>query len=95
MGGDALGERGKRAEQVGREAAELLRAQVESEAPLDEWMADQILPFMAFSALDHGERMEVRASRVTEHARTNIWVVEHFLPVRFLVDGKAILCEPG
>ena len=94
LGGDALGERGKRAEQVGREAAELLRAQVESEAPLDEWMADQILPFMAFSALDHGERMEVRASRVTEHARTNIWVVERFLPVRFLVEGKDILCEP-
>jgi len=52
------------------------------------------LPFMAFSALDHGERMEVRASRVTEHARTNIWVVERFLPVRFFVEGKDILCEP-
>lgn len=94
LGGDALGERGKRAEQVGREAAENLKAQVESGAPLDEWMADQILPFMAFSALEHGERMEVRVSRTTEHAKTNIWVVERFLAVRFLTEGKAILCEP-
>jgi len=94
LGGDALGERGKRSEQVGREAAELLKAQVDSGAPLDEWMGDQILPFMALSALHHKVEMEVRASQVTEHARTNIWVVEHFLPVRFVVEGDRIICEP-
>ncbi len=94
LGGDALGERGKRSEQVGREAAELLKVQIDSGAPLDEWMGDQILPFMALSALHHKVEMEVRASQVTEHARTNIWVVEHFLPVHFVVEGDRIICEP-
>jgi len=44
-GGSALGERGKRAELVGMEAANELLASLN--LPLDRYMSDQILPFVA------------------------------------------------
>ena len=97
LGASALGERGKSAEQVGEEAAQLLGKQLESKACLDRWMADQIVPYMAIAAAKgENERQNgvqsfssaVSVSEITKHALTNIWVTEKFLPVRFSVKGK-------
>ena len=33
---------------------------------------------------------EIKVSEITEHVRTNIWVIEQFLPVKFEIDGKII-----
>ncbi len=92
LGASALGERGKPAEKVGREAAQLLRRTMESGACLDEHMADQILPYLA---LAKGASC-VRVAGVTDHCRTNIWVIEQFLAVRFEVDeGRGrVSCTP-
>jgi RNA 3'-phosphate cyclase len=91
IGSSALGERGKPAEDVGREAALLLKKQMGSGACLDEHMADQILPYMALAAEDGESRASV--AEVTDHCRTNIWVIEKFLPVRFSARDNVISCR--
>jgi RNA 3'-phosphate cyclase len=91
LGAGAIGERGKPAEQVGKEAAELLKKQVESDACVDRWAADQLLPFMAVAS-EQGPS-EINVAEITNHCRTNIWVIEKFLPVKFeIVEKKG---EPG
>jgi RNA 3'-phosphate cyclase len=77
LGSNALGARGKRAEEVGAEAATVLLRQVESGAALDEWMGDQILPFLTVA---EGESV-VSVPSLTNHLRTNLWVIDHFLPL--------------
>jgi RNA 3'-phosphate cyclase len=91
LGASSLGERGKRAEKVGAEAARALKWLMSGEACLDEHAADQILPYMALA----GGASEVMVAGVTDHCRTNIWVIEQFLPVRFQVDEKAGLIRCG
>ena len=77
LGANALGARGKRAEDVGEEAATALLRQLGSGAALDEWMGDQILPFLAVA---RGEST-ISTARITDHLRTNLWVINHFLPI--------------
>jgi RNA 3'-phosphate cyclase len=77
FGSNALGARGKRAEEVGVEAATALLRQVESGAALDAWMGDQILPFLAVA---EGEST-ITVPLITDHLRTNLWVIDHFLPL--------------
>jgi len=77
LGANALGARGKRAEEVGEEAASALIRQLSSGAALDEWMGDQILPFLAMA----GGESTISTARITEHLRTNLWVINHFLPI--------------
>ncbi|MBI2575114.1 RNA 3'-terminal phosphate cyclase [Candidatus Woesearchaeota archaeon] len=82
LGSDSLGAKGKKAEDVGREAAEGLIREVESNAPVDHYLADQLIPFMALAG------GSIRASMLTSHCITNIHVVEEFLGKVFVVDGK-------
>ncbi|MEM7815746.1 MAG: RNA 3'-terminal phosphate cyclase [Candidatus Aenigmatarchaeota archaeon] len=89
MGASSVGERGKTAEKVGEEAARLLKRQMESGACLDEWMADQILPYMALAR----GKSEVSVAKITQHAKTNISVIERFLEVKFKVKGNVIECK--
>jgi RNA 3'-phosphate cyclase len=79
LGAGSLGEVGKKAEEVGREAAMLLKKQVDSGACLDEWMADQILPYMALAR----GKSAISVARLTDHAKTNMWVIEKFLDRKF------------
>ena len=87
-GFSAIGAIGKRAEQVADEAAEaFIRFQNRSGA-LDSHLADQIVPLMAIAE----GQSAVSLSTLTDHLRTNIWVVEQFLPAKFVLsegpDGK-------
>ena len=87
LGDSSLGEPGKPAEEVGKDAAWMLINQHKSSAPLDSHMSDQIIPYMALGTISDGESM-VRASAITNHTKTNIWVVEQFLPVKFSINEK-------
>ena len=82
----AIGRRGKRAELVGREAAELLLKELASGAAVDRWMADQFIPYLSL----YGGT--IRTSYITEHIRTNMWVAEQFLAARFTLQGTTIRC---
>jgi RNA 3'-terminal phosphate cyclase (ATP)/RNA 3'-terminal phosphate cyclase (GTP) len=95
LGSDGLGEIGKQAETVGKEAAEKLVKQIKSNACVDEHMTDQILPYMAISTIENTEKTQVKISGVTMHARTNAWVIEKFLPIKFEIDenNKIITCD--
>ncbi len=87
LGADVLGERGKPAEQIGSDCANLLKSQIDTGACLDRWMADQILPYMALSG---GGAVSV--GEVTDHCRSNIWVIEKFVPVKFELKENIISC---
>lgn len=93
VGADALGKRGKRAEDVGKEAARELEREIATGAPIDSWMVDQIVPYMALIVAQTGEFARVRIPAMTEHARTNMWVVEKFLPVHFTIDQGVLQCD--
>ncbi|HJN18280.1 MAG TPA: RNA 3'-terminal phosphate cyclase [Armatimonadota bacterium] len=81
----AIGQRGKPAEKVGREAVAALGAFVDSRAAVDQHLADQLL---LYAALAEGTtRLTVEA--VTEHARTNVWVIEQFLGPTFTIEDTA------
>ena len=84
LGGTALGEIGKPAEKVGEEAAENLIKQMNSNACLDEHMADQILPYIALAG------GSVSVAEITNHCKTNMWVIEKLLPVKFQVKDRII-----
>jgi RNA 3'-terminal phosphate cyclase (ATP)/RNA 3'-terminal phosphate cyclase (GTP) len=79
IGASALGERGKSAELVGEEAGKALKKELESKSTVDSHMADQILPYMALA----DGKSTIIAPALTDHVKTNIWVIEKFLPVKF------------
>lgn len=91
LGADSLGEKGKRAEEVGREAAERLIDEISFKAPVDEHLADNLIPYLALM----GKGGRIRATKISNHTLTNIYVVEKFLDVKFDVDekSKAISCK--
>jgi len=91
IGTDNLGKLGKRAEDVGKEAAlELLREQ-KSEACLDKHSADQLLPYMALAS----GKSQVTVSEITNHCKTNIWVIEKFIDGKFEIKGNLIIWQPS
>ena len=80
---DALGARGKPAEQVADEAVDQLLAFLENDAAIDEHLADQLLLPLALAPGDSG----LLTCRTTPHLITNMEIIRSFLPVRFLLKG--------
>ncbi len=89
LGADALGERGKRAEIVGQEAARALVEEIESGAAVDRHLCDNLIPFLGLM----GGR--IRTSTVSDHTLTNIHVTGQFLPVKFDVSDNTINVNTG
>ncbi|MEK6826081.1 MAG: RNA 3'-terminal phosphate cyclase, partial [Nanoarchaeota archaeon] len=85
IGFDVVGERGKQSEVVGREAGEGLMKILKSRASVDDFMLDQILPFLALS---NGGKFKF--NKMTEHAKTNIEIIKKFLDVEFKVEDCVI-----
>lgn len=75
LGADSLGERGKPAEVVGREAASKLLEDLSTGMAYDRHMADIVIPYLA---LAEGPST-VGVSRLTLHAYTNVWLVRSML----------------
>ncbi|PIN99871.1 hypothetical protein COT72_03475 [archaeon CG10_big_fil_rev_8_21_14_0_10_43_11] len=86
IGVEVLGKKGVRAEQVGKQCAQKLHAELASKAPVDEHMADQLIPFMT-----PGSRF--RTSRISLHTKTNLWVCEQLLNYQYVVKGTEIVCK--
>ena len=85
----SLGERGKRAETVGEEAAREFLEYYTAGAALDPHLADQILPFLSVCK----EESAFTTSRLTEHLLTNLWVIGLFHEYRYSVQGD--VGQPG
>lgn len=90
IGADAIGAKGKPAEEVGREAANKLLEELKSEMALDRHMGDMIVLYMAMA---EGES-RIGVSSLTLHTETMLWLTEKFFNVKWSVeksDGKAII----
>jgi RNA 3'-terminal phosphate cyclase (ATP) len=76
VGGDSIGEVGKRAEQVGQEAAAKYLESTLAGAAVDPFLADMlVLPMCLAKGISR-----YRTSRVTEHLRTNLQVASQVVP---------------
>jgi len=89
LGSDAIGRRGVRAEEIGKEAAESLLKSMKSEAALDKWMTDQIIPFIALAS----GKSAITVEEITDHCRTNMFVCEKILGVKFEIEKNQISCD--
>jgi RNA 3'-terminal phosphate cyclase (ATP) len=82
---DALGARGKPAEHVADEAVDSLLGFLQTDAAIDEHLADQlILPLSLVNGVSR-----LRTSSVTPHLKTNAEVVMAFRPVGIHIKGEA------
>lgn len=86
LGADAMGEIGKRAEQVGEEAAKRLFEELRTNSAIDRHLADQLIPFIGIA---DGEST-IKTTEITNHTLTNIHVAEKFLGPRFELSGSSI-----
>ncbi len=83
--GSALGERGKRAERVGEEAAGNIIKELESASTVDVYLADQLIPYIALA----NGKSEIRVREMTKHLETNMYVTKKFLDVEFEIEKKS------
>ncbi len=90
IGKDNLGKLGKRAEDIGKEAALELLKEEKSNACLDKYLSDQILPYLALSK----NKSQITSSEITNHCKTNIWVIEQFTEGKFEIKDKLITWLP-
>lgn len=78
-----LGEKGKRAEAVGGECLQGLRA--EGDVDVDHRLADQLLIYAAMAG-----KTSYKTSRISSHTATSINIIEKFLGKKFSVEGTTI-----
>lgn len=74
FGAVSLGEKGVAAETVGKTAVDSMLADITSNATVDVWLSDQILPYFALA--DGSSSFLVR--KIAGHCKTNRWVLEQF-----------------
>ena len=73
LGSNALGERGKPAEVVGREAAEGIMEELNPIRCADRHLQDQLIIYMALGG------GEILTGPLTSHTRTQIWLAGKFI----------------
>jgi RNA 3'-phosphate cyclase len=82
VGADAIGELGKMAEVVGKEAAQKLVSELSALPTVDVFLADMLIPFIAL-----GEGKSIFLTRtISEHIESNVWLMEKMLNVKFKIE---------
>jgi RNA 3'-terminal phosphate cyclase (ATP) len=88
-----FGEKGVSAEQVAGALVKEVKAYQASEGALGQHLADQWMLPLALAVVERGGAASFTCTELTEHATTNIGVIEKFLPVRFdVAAGDASSC---
>ncbi len=90
LAGSVLGERNVRAEEVGKCAADDLKKEMESGACVDRHLADQLVPYMGAISAATGKECVIQTSGITDHLRSNVYVTESFLDVKFAIEGTTV-----
>jgi len=80
----AYGRKGLPAERVAEAACEDLLSHHHSGAPVDAYLADQLVLPMALA--DGDSRLVT--SQITQHLLANVWVVQQFLPTLLEIEGQ-------
>ncbi len=89
LGSDAIGEKGKTSEKVGIECAQYLCNVAQDKATVDKFFSDQIIPFLALAS----DQSIIKSNILTNHTKTNIWLVEKLLGRKFEVKSSGTLYE--
>jgi len=91
LGGDSIGERGKPAEEVGKEAAMRFASAANSGAAVDPNLADMIIPLLSLA----GGPSRVRVPMVTEHLKSGLHLAARFTSCRWSAvdEGKTEVVE--
>ncbi len=84
LGADALGERGKKAEVVGEEAAKKLLEEIKSPAAVDIHLADNLLPYLALCG------GKICTSALSQHTKTNMHAIGQFLGPVFTMRENCV-----
>lgn len=87
IGTSILGEKSKKAEDIGKECAVKLLEEINSQANADHFTCDQLLLYMAIKGSG-----KMKVSQITDHMKTNISVIEKFLDVKFKIKNNIIEC---
>jgi RNA 3'-phosphate cyclase len=82
VGADAIGQIGKTAEAVGKEAAEKLTTELSAKSTVDVFLADMLVPYMA---LAQGKSAFLTRS-ITEHIESDVWLLEKMLNAKFTIQ---------
>ncbi len=85
LGADALLELGKKSEIIGQEAAHQLRERIEQEEVVDEFLEDQLVVYMGLLV-----GSKIKASKLSKHTESNIYVTEKFLRVGFVFENSVL-----
>jgi RNA 3'-terminal phosphate cyclase (ATP) len=86
LGADQAGAPRRRSENIGRYVASQLLADLDTEATVDRFAADQVIPF---AALAKGESRFV-IPFITEHIQTSAWLAELILGARVKIKNQNI-----
>jgi len=86
LGAEALGKIGKRAEDVGREAANRLSEEMHLNSAVDEHMSDQLLVLMALAK----GKSSISVPTLTSHAKTCAWLIPIFTNIPFDITDNVI-----
>jgi len=89
IGSDNLGARGKRAEEVGKEAAEYLIGELSSGMAVDSHLCDMLVPYLAIAT----GISRIGITKVTSHLVTNIAIAKQILDIEMTLKGD--IGEPG
>lgn len=82
IGGDAIGEKGKRAETVGADAVDKFLSTYNSDAPIDEYLADMLV--LPLSLSDGKSRFVV--NKVSQHLDTNLYVTSKIVDCKYEIS---------
>ncbi len=85
----SLGERGKKAETVGQEAAAEFLKYYFTDGALDQYLSDQIVLYLRMSR----EESVFTTSCITQHLMTNLWVIGLFHEFKYSIEGE--MGKPG
>jgi RNA 3'-terminal phosphate cyclase (ATP) len=84
IGGDSIGQLGKRAEAVGTEAAMRFLDSTFGQATVDPFLADMLVVPLALSK----GRSRYRVARVTQHLLTNLHVVSEIVGCKYRIEQQ-------
>lgn len=91
IGASNVGERQKPSEVLARETAQMLQEEVKG--AIDRHAGDQLLPFLAYLANKYKKKLSLKTSLITDHIRTNAYVITKFLPVDIMINEAEAIIE--
>ena len=84
LGADRAGKRGRSSESIGEFVVKTLMEDLQTGATTDRHLADQLILFGALAA----GRTEYLVPQVTEHVRSNLWLVEEILGAKTALQAN-------